>query len=454
MNYIDSGNRHPSQAFGTWLERVLAEDVAEVRWQTGFFSADSLGVLEAALARLAGSNSPVKALIGSNDQGTSRAHVEELVGAIRIPREEACVGVIAFQNSFFHPKTFHVRRSDGTQAGYVGSANLTGAGVSSLHVETAVTIDSRDGDPSALLDTMALAVDSWFDEERAGFYRVANLDDVKNLTERGILCEAPVVTRPPRSAPTRPGTPHLARLQPLFPLPRRGARIVEPVVLAPSIEAIRGIILPSTPRAGFPQYLLFAPGASTPTSGVLALSGSGLPTGVAGLIIKLNRDSARRFSGGLGTANVSIPVATLGTFRFGMFPGKFLRPRVEFRIHFRYLANDRVIGPVESKTSIMPYGFIAGEKGHGDVRMVVPAECRKLIGDIRIAGGHLPAPDDVAFLEWPTSMNGAAMRLTFLDRASSLHEQASGLLTNAISTGGSLGQGACWLPDGLAPAWE
>lgn len=454
MNYIDSGNRHPSQAFGTWLENVLQEDVAEVRWQSGFFSADAIGTLSHTLRRLAESRSPVHALIGSNDQGTSRAHVEELLAAMRVPRDEALLGVVAFENCFFHPKTFHVRRADGSQAGYVGSANLTRAGVTSLHVEAAITADTRDGDSNALLNTMALAVDTWFTEERPGFFPVTGAEDLRALTERGVLSEAIVEDRPPpRRATARPGVQPLPRLEPLFALPRvadRGARRL----VTPTVEAVRGIVLPSAPLAEFPQYLLFAMGATVPTRGELALSGASLPAGVAGLVIRLNRDSARHFEGGTGTANISIPVAALGTFRFGRFQGKFLRPRAEFALEMRYVGNERIIGPVTDETNIMAYGFMPGETGHGDVRMVVPAACRRLNADIEAADGELPRRDDVALLEWPTSANGAVIRLTFMDRGSTFHQQASELLTNAIESGISLGQGACWLPAGFAPVWQ
>jgi len=40
MRYLDSGQRDPSQALGTWLQGVMTDEVTEVRWQSGFFAAD------------------------------------------------------------------------------------------------------------------------------------------------------------------------------------------------------------------------------------------------------------------------------------------------------------------------------------------------------------------------------------------------------------------------------
>jgi len=80
MRYLDSGQREPSKALGTWLQQVMSGDVAEVRWQSGFFAADSLGIIQSALRTMAGNDHPVHALIGSNDQCTVRTDVERLVG--------------------------------------------------------------------------------------------------------------------------------------------------------------------------------------------------------------------------------------------------------------------------------------------------------------------------------------------------------------------------------------
>jgi hypothetical protein len=98
------------------------------------------------------------------------------------------------------------------------------------------------------------------------------------------------------------------------------------------------ILQPVVPRdPPYPPYVFFAPGAVAPTTDVEALSGSPLPSGYAGLIIQLNQDSARHWSGGVGTANISIPVPTVSTLRFGIFQGRRPRPRAEYGLDMRYL---------------------------------------------------------------------------------------------------------------------
>ena len=409
MRYIDSGARDASQAFGTWLAGVFGSEVREVRWQTGFFSSDSLGIIQQSLTQLTEDRRPVRALIGSNDRSTMRSDVEGLVATLGIPRQDALLGVVSFGGGYFHPKTFHVRRDDGSQASYVGSANLTGAGVAYLDVEAGVIIDSREGDPVEILDAVASGVDAWFDSDRAGLHHVTSKEDIQRLVSEGILTDVPP-PRPPPTTRTSPGEQgRRPTLRPLIPLPRLylpGQEVVEAIVEA---SELRRIAVPATPRSDFPQYLLFAPGENTPTSGASALSGSALPMNVSGLIIRLNRDSARHFEGRPGTANISVPVATLATFRFGLYPGQYPRPRAEFPLEMRYVEQAGVITVPSSATNIMAYGFIPGETGHGDVRMLVPADVKTLAARITDANRRLPREGDVALLEWPNAESGYAI---------------------------------------------
>jgi len=454
MQYLDSGKRDPSQALGTWLQSVMADDVAEVRWQSGFFGADSLGIVQSALKGMAGKDRPVHALIGSNDQCTIRRDVERLVSVLGIPRKRAQLGVVSYQDGYFHPKTFHVRRADGSQAAYVGSANLTGSGVASLHIEAGVTVDSREGDPTGVLDEVASAVDFWFSSVPPGLHRVSSLSDVEQLVKEGILADAAPPRAPTPKTPDGKTRPTLKdRLRPLIAMPRLEGFVREARAAIVEGAPPPTILLPTAPRDGFPPYLLFAPGQGTPTQGAVALSGSSLPTGAAGLIIRLNRDSARHFQGRPGTANFSVPVPTLSTFRFGLYPGRFTRPRAEFPMQMRYLTNEGIVAIEATETNIMAYGFIPGESGHGDVRMLMPADIKALAGRVRDAGKVLPKEGDVALLEWPTLNDKREFRLTFLDRNSALFSQAYGLFQQAQNSDATVGDGACWLPDTLSPPW-
>lgn len=456
MRYLDSGQRDPSQALGTWLQGVMTDEVVEVRWQSGFFAADSLGIVQSVLKGMAAKDLPVHALIGSNDQSTVRRDVERLVTVLGIPRDRAQLGVVSYQDGYYHPKTFHVRRTDGSQAAYVGSANLTGSGVASLHVEAGVTVDSRLGDANELLEEVASAVDFWFRSVPPGLHRVSSLADVEQLVTEGILAEStpprPALPREDGEVRIRPGPKD--RLQPLIALPRLESLVREARAAILEGTPPQTILLPVAPREGFPPYLLFAPGQASPTHGALALSGSSLPTGAAGLVIRLNRDSARHFEGGPGTANFSVPVPTLSTFRFGFYPGRYPRPRAEFPMRIRYLTDDAVIPIDPTETNIMAYGFIAGESGHGDVRMLMPADVKALSQRVKSARREVPREGDIALLEWPTTNDNHEFRLSFLDRTSALFNQANGLFRQAQQSASTVGEGACWLPENVSPPWQ
>ena len=462
MRYIDSGSRNRDQTLASWLRRELTPDIVELRWQSGFFSADSLGLIAPAMERLRDADRVARMLIGSNDPGTLRDDVLQLMELAGIPRQNGALGVVRYGNAFYHPKTYHIRRTDGSQAAYVGSSNLTVQGLA-LHVEAGILLESRDGDSGEVLDDIAAKIDAWFADQPAGFRLVPNLAAIDQLVEEGVLLLAPP---PPRSrnngggSTVASGGSTQARLRPLIELPRfaragaiaTSASVPEFAELLPETEAVTPPVLAVTPRAEFPQYLLFDPEATSPTTGAGALSGATLPNNSPGIIIRLNRDSARHFSGRPGTANISIPVATISTLRFGLFQGKFMRPRAEFDLLLRYVGQTQTIVGASAATNIMAYGFAPGEKGHGDIRMLVPADVRTVAQQVQLAGMSVPADGNFAILEWPTSIN-PQFRLTFLEPASTLHRQASSLFTAAESSSQLVGDGACWLPAGMSPAW-
>ncbi len=458
MKYLDSGSRDPAHALASWLEGILNGGVAELRLQTGFFSLDGIGLLIPALEQCKQENRTTNVLIGSNDASTLKDDVIGLVDVLGIPRDGAQLGIVSFGGAFFHPKTYHVKRPDGSQAAFVGSANLTASGLT-LHVEAGIALDTRDGDAPNHLSQIAAAIDAWFAEQRAGMTLVTGLQTIDCLVEDGVLSLA----RPPRPASqdrdaAAGGRPTRPRLQRLFTLPavrpQAGQLAPQPaaaVVAAPAALAPIAVTLPAVPRTGFPPYLLFEPNATGPTVGASALTGSLLSGGSVGLIVQLNRDSARHFMGRTGTANISIPVATVSTLRFGI-SGKHDRPTGMFDLHLRFLGDNIEINGGTPRTSVMGYGYTAAETGHGDIRMLVPAAARTLGESVQAAGRVAPTADDLAFLEWPT-LQDPAFRLTFLDTQSAIYQQALSVFNRAAATGQLVGNGACWLAAGISPNW-
>jgi hypothetical protein len=221
MRYIDSGRRDPQQALGSWLEENALGDpsVVALRWQTGFFGADSLGYFAPLMARLRHENGVVRVLVGSNDGTTLRSDIEVLLAVAGPPRDNQRIGIASFDNGYFHPKTIHLARADGSVAAYVGSANLTQSGTTSLHVEAGILLDTNQGDDPSVLTQIADAVDWWFAEPRSGLDVILGSDDLDHLVNTGTLN----VARPPLARQQRAhggeATGPSPRLTPLLRVP-------------------------------------------------------------------------------------------------------------------------------------------------------------------------------------------------------------------------------------------
>lgn len=200
MRYIDTGSRDAIQALGTWLMDDVfgrAAEILSLRWQSGFVNSAVLGIFEPALRVLEADDGVTRLLIGSNDGVTTSTTVSNLLAVIGPRRSALEVGVVSFDNAYFHPKAIHLTRQDGSQAAYVGSANLTGSGVSSLHVEAGMLLDTSSGDDPAVLAEIAQAVDDWFSGPRPGFYLVRDAGDVARLVSDGVI-DFPQPPRPPK----------------------------------------------------------------------------------------------------------------------------------------------------------------------------------------------------------------------------------------------------------------
>jgi hypothetical protein len=464
MKYLDTGDRDIAKTLYRWFENLTPTDIASIRIQTGFFSEDSLGLIAPIFEHCKTQDIPTSVLIGSNDGGTLKTSISAIAELIDLSRSNSRLGVVSYSGGYYHPKVYHLSRSDGSQVAFVGSANLTGAGLTQ-HVEAGVAFDSAEGDPTSILDSISTAVDKWFDEKRKGLIEITSSSDIDQLADEGILA----ITPPKRSSSgssagvSSSGKPRLTPLVKLPKLPKAGTSAISSKT-KPSSST--GIGSPKTsgsghsggaPRSGFPAYLLFRPKSTTPTNGLAALSGASLPNGAAGLIIKLNKDSARHFAGERGTANISIPVATVSTIRFGIYQGKaggksIERPRAEYQLLLRYVGNKADIRIDPEDTNVMAYGFGTHESGHGDIRMVVPAKAGELATLIENAGHTVPSNGDLALLQWPETSD-PAFGLIFLDPSSSLYASVEKVYKEAEAGKEIVGKGACWLPPSLIPAW-
>lgn len=483
MKYHDTGSKDLGHALAKWFEEILATDVAEFRMQSGYFRIDAVGAVSSVLRIAAEKNLKTHVVIGSNDNDTLYSEVQRLFLRMGMPRSEGRLAVVQFSNALFHPKVYHFTRNDGSQTAFVGSANFTSPGLTGRNVEAAISIDSRDGDSIEILNQIASAIDRWVIQPvLEGGAIIANPNDIDDLLSSGVLAE----NRPPR-LPTRGSVREgavagSARRSKLITLPAwsdtenpseqedgndaplsEDDMVVADVQLANVIEKLSEqshsaaeaqlleLDIPRETREGFPSYILFEPGAVTPTKGGAAMSGEELPVpSAAGLIMKLTKDSARHFHGGKGTANVSIPVDVIKTFRFGLYPESG-RPRAEFALWIRYCA-DTLIIEREAKTNVMPYGFMPDETGHGDLRMIMPAAVKKIAEEVKLQEQPIPKEGNLFLLEWPTP-GSDSFGLTFLAEGSELARMTAEIYQKAANSGTLIGGSSTWLPPDLAPLW-
>ena len=453
MQYIDSGNRNPEHTLGAWLRDLATEKIRQLRWQTGYFSVDGLAPMACLIHDLSQNKSPVRCVVGSNQGETTCQDIETLAQLLGCPRRDAKIAIVRYHSGLFHPKVYHAIRHDGSQTAYVGSSNLTGPSVTGLNIEAGLILDSAKGDPVQLLDEIARAIDAWFESTKPGVHLIRDPADIQPLVEAKVL-RAAALSPPPATprAPADPSDPsRRVRLKPLLTFP--------PVVRHPegTANSTQDTDLqpgaaqrpPPVPRDRFPPYILFSQTARGPTHGEAALTNSTLPGDAAGLIVRLSRDSARHFEGRSGTANISLPVATMATIQFGIYQGQYLRPRAEFPMRARYVSRAAThIAPI-TNTSIMVYGHSPGETGHGDVRMVMPAGASRAIRQFAEENGlRVPRVEEPMALEWPTVAD-PTFKVTFVDAELPLFTELRILLVNDQP----VGRGARWLPADLIPEW-
>lgn len=112
VRYIDTGSRDPKHALGTWFADVVNDkaEVVALRIQTAFFAAGALGYFEPTLRRLSANSGLTRLLVGSNDGGTQRAEVVNLLAVVGGPRAGLEVGVVSFESGYFPPEGVPLRK--------------------------------------------------------------------------------------------------------------------------------------------------------------------------------------------------------------------------------------------------------------------------------------------------------------------------------------------------------
>lgn len=455
MQYIDTGSRNPEESLGYWLNSIFDNSLVQMRIQSGYFSADSLGLFVPPLLNTITSGGIVRILIGSNQSTTIGNDVKELAKYLYLPQTNVELGVIYYPSALFHPKVYHFVRADESQCAYIGSSNFTFQGIASHNVEAGIILDTHAGDPIEQLNLISEKIDEWFLSEREGMFRIKQVEDVDILIREGILTEHRPAASPTSSNKHETDDADSRKyptLKPLFKIPKLDTK-TSSIGDRKEAEKYKPLARDTEIHRIFPDYIKFIPDPTSPSRNEDALSGSELPHPFIGLIFHLNNDSSRHFHGGPGTANISIPVESLHTLRFGITgKGKFpQRPRAEFTLQVKMITDSEVIPYRENlSTNIMAYGFLPGETGHGDIRMLVPAQIREFAEELNSRGLPLPRSGDLAALIWPT-YHEPIFKLYLFDNRSVFFEKAREIFEDARRKGRIVGHGACWMPNDEFP---
>lgn len=162
MKYLNSAAQRPEDAIGYWIQSANAAEVDHLRFKSGYFTLGGLSSFKSIIDHVTANHRSITAVIGANGKNTVQSDVDALLDLIQHPRATTRVAVVGFSNALFHPKVYHLTRTDGSQLAYVGSANLTPAGVTGLNIEAGMLLDTRDGDSEAVLTDIASSIDAWF----------------------------------------------------------------------------------------------------------------------------------------------------------------------------------------------------------------------------------------------------------------------------------------------------
>lgn len=260
MKYLNSATQLPQDAVGYWMQTQNPTDIDHLRIKTGYFSLNGLSSFKAIIDSLNANQRAISAVIGANGKDTLQSDVDGLIDLVQHPRSNTRIAVSGFSNGLFHPKVYHLTRTDGSQLAYVGSANLTPAGITGLNVEVGILLDTRDGDDPAVLATIASSVDNWFSATLLTQTNViATKADTTRLVADGLLG----VTSQPRLSTTPPtsGKSRRPSLKPLVNAPSITAPAQAPSIVPAQQTAPP---LPANPLAQ-PQQA----NVGTPTNDVL-----------------------------------------------------------------------------------------------------------------------------------------------------------------------------------------
>jgi len=184
--YIDSSDEQRSQYVRNWLEINLGDSAKTFRTQSAYFRYNAIEQFKDTLTTIARTDGIVRFVLGAND---GDLYEDDLMDTLQIVQEgsNTSLTVIRLIGAKFHPKCYHIEREDSTETAIVGSANLTGAGVS-RNIEACVIFDTRTGDSVNLLQRISAGIDLWAQRGQGdGVFQIASGSDINALKDYEII---------------------------------------------------------------------------------------------------------------------------------------------------------------------------------------------------------------------------------------------------------------------------
>jgi hypothetical protein len=191
MKYIDSSVLEADQTVAYWMDEVVASGVKEFRCQAGYFTLEGTSPVLSSISKCASAGAQVSLLLGSNDGSTLASHISFLAGKLNVPLANVSLGIVRYEDALFHPKVYVFHRCDGSITAYVGSANMTGSGVSGRNVEAGLILDSLNGDDEAIIEQISSRIDDWFAHPPESLFIIDGPDVIEALLTDGDLATRP-----------------------------------------------------------------------------------------------------------------------------------------------------------------------------------------------------------------------------------------------------------------------
>ena len=197
VKYIDSAIDNKSKFIRDWLDNNLLSDNKSFNVQSGYFTFEAIQPFVQVLKNIINNSGTVKFVLGSNAGSLSAGDVKAVLDIIQ-GSPNSSLTVVSFKNAEFHPKCYHVKRSDNSESALVGSGNLTQFGVS-LNVEAAIILDTRIGDNPILVQEIKDVIDIWGTRsEHDGSYQIKTQQDIEDLRQSKIIDLGNIEARIPR----------------------------------------------------------------------------------------------------------------------------------------------------------------------------------------------------------------------------------------------------------------